>query len=126
MLFFILACCSGYGQVINVDTIKVPEKAQGNYNTPLFSDSLVSSFVIYVQQEVKHHLHAFHSEHVIVLEGTGTMRLGDKTFPVKKGDVIFIPKNTAHSVKNTGAIPLKVVSIQAPLFDGTDRIMVDK
>jgi mannose-6-phosphate isomerase-like protein (cupin superfamily) len=57
-----------------------------------------------------------------VLEGKAEMTLNDKTFSIKKGDVIFIPKNSFHSVKTTSKIPLKVLSIQAPYFDGKDRV----
>lgn len=53
------------------------------------------------------------------------MLLGDKTFKVKKGDMIFIPINTVHSLKVTTSIPLKVLSVQSPRFDGKDRIFVD-
>ena len=67
-----------------------------------------------------------HSEHVVVLSGKATMKLGDKTFPIKKGDVVFIPKNTVHSVIATSKNePLKVLSVQAPYFDGADRVFVE-
>jgi mannose-6-phosphate isomerase-like protein (cupin superfamily) len=89
---------------------------------PLASDSLVSSFLIYVNDSVPTHYHAAHSEHVYVLEGAGQMRLGDSLFTVEAGACIFIPKQTAHRVKRTSAQPLKVISIQAPRFDGKDRI----
>jgi mannose-6-phosphate isomerase-like protein (cupin superfamily) len=50
------------------------------------------------------------------------MKLGNATFKISEGDVIFIPLNTFHSVKSTGKVPLKVLSIQSPEFDGSDRI----
>jgi len=39
------------------------------------------------------------------------------------GGSIFIPQNTWHYVKVTSAEPLKVLSIQAPNFDGKDRVL---
>jgi mannose-6-phosphate isomerase-like protein (cupin superfamily) len=110
----------------NVDTIGVLSKTENLYSVPLYGDSLASSFCIVIKKEVKAHKHQYHSEHVIVNEGEGMMKLGEKTFPIKKGDVIFIPKNTIHSVKTIGKIPLRVISIQAPLFDGKDRIMIEE
>ena len=53
------------------------------------------------------------------------MKLGEKELKIRKGDVVFIPKNTVHSVKSIGKEPLKVISVQAPFFDGKDRIMID-
>ncbi|MGZ3919409.1 MAG: cupin domain-containing protein [Bacteroidia bacterium] len=110
----------------NIDSIGVSSQTENLYSVPLFSDSLASSFCILIKKEVKAHKHLQHSEHVIVSEGSGIMKLADETFVIKKGDVIFIPKNTIHSVKTTGSIPLKVISIQAPLFDGRDRIMTEE
>ena len=64
-----------------------------------------------------------HTEQVYVLEGGGSMTLGDSTFSIKAGDLILIPMGTPHSVITTTDVPLKVVSIQSPKFDG-DRIWI--
>lgn len=107
----------------SADTIKAPTAFENIYSRVLYTDSNnVSSFVIFIKKEVKAHKHLTHAEHVIVLEGKAEMTLNDNIFPVKKGDVIFIPKNSFHSVKNKSKIPLKVLSIQAPYFDGKDRV----
>jgi len=71
---------------------------------------------------VKLHKHDFHTEHVYVLEGSGDFTLGNTTQPIKKGDLITIPKNTWHGVEVTSKVPLKVVSIQSPEFKGIDRV----
>lgn len=107
-----------YSQKTSLSDIKTENKPL--QNIPLYSDSLTSSFYILIEKEVKPHFHEFHSEHVYVVAGVAEMKLGDKTFTIKAGDIIFIPKNTVHSVTVTNG-PLKVISIQAPLFDGTDR-----
>ncbi len=91
----------------------------------LFSDSLCSSFCIIVKNEIKSHKHLKHSEHVIVESGEGVMKLNDKEFTIKEGDVIYIPKNTVHSVIVKGKKPLKVLSIQAPFFNGDDRVLTE-
>ncbi|MCC6371012.1 MAG: cupin domain-containing protein [Bacteroidia bacterium] len=125
-LFIIIALASLLfpvkAQQYLTDTIGKTSLTNNIYNKPLFSDSLTSSFCIVIKKEVRAHRHLHHSEHVVVIEGQGLMKLGDKNFIIKKGDVIFIPKNTVHSVKSTGEIPLKVISVQSPRFDGTDRI----
>lgn len=109
----------------SLDTITAPAAYENIYMRTIASDSLVSSFVIFIKKEVKKHKHVFHSEHVYILDGEGEMVLGDKTFKVKKGDIVFIPKNTAHSLKVTSTIPVKVLSVQAPMFDGKDRMLVE-
>lgn len=109
-------------QYQQLDTVKAPAKYDNIYSKPLYSDSLASSFVIFVKNEVKEHKHAAHAEHIMVLEGEAEMKVDGKSFKIKKGDVIFVPKNTWHYVKVTSKTPLKVISIQAPDFDGKDRI----
>jgi mannose-6-phosphate isomerase-like protein (cupin superfamily) len=115
----------GNAQHFNTDSVGLKTVSDNLYNKPLFSDSLASSFVILIKKEVKAHKHLQHTEHVVVLEGAGQMRLGDKNFEIKKGDVIFIPKNTVHAVRSTGQQPLKVLSVQSPNFDGKDRIFTE-
>lgn len=109
----------------STDSIGGSTATDNIYNRPLFSDSLSSSFCIVIRKEVKAHKHLAHSEQVCVLEGEGQMKLGDKTITIRKGDVIFIPKNTVHAVRSTGKVPLKVLSVQSPRFDGSDRVMVE-
>ncbi len=111
--------------VTSTDTITAPTSDK-NYSKLLYSDSLSSSFVIVIPKEVKLHYHANHTEQVVVISGEADMVLGELNIHIKAGDVIFIPKGTRHSVKVTSAEPLKIVSIQAPIFDGSDRIIIEK
>jgi len=109
----------------SLDTIKPPAEYENIYFRSVYSDSLVSSFVIFVKKEVKAHKHVTHTEHVYILDGEGEMRIGENKIKVKKGDIIPIPKNTVHSLKVTSVSPVKVLSVQAPMFDGKDRVMVE-
>jgi mannose-6-phosphate isomerase-like protein (cupin superfamily) len=93
--------------------------------SPLHSDSSCSSFLICIDKSIKPHVHRTHTEHVFVLEGEGVMRLGSIERKVKAGDTIIIPPNTPHSVQVTSSGSLRVVSVQAPFFDGSDRVFVE-
>ncbi len=125
-LLLIAASCS-FGQYFqSLDTIKAPANLENIYSRPIYSDSLVSSFVIFIKKEVKAHKHIAHSEHVYILEGKGDMTVGNKTLEVKKGDMVFIPKNTMHSLKVLSSSPVKVLSVQSPFFDGKDRVMIEE
>jgi quercetin dioxygenase-like cupin family protein len=102
-----------------------PDKAFDNVLVQrLYGDAHASGFVIWVKHDVPLHKHAAHSETVIVLAGKAHMTLGDQHQTVRKGDVIFIPQGTPHAVHVDNGV-LKVLSIQAPEFDGTDRILID-
>lgn len=87
----------------------------------LDSDSLASTFIIWIKSEVKEHKHIHHSETIYIIEGTATIIVDGKELSVKAGDYIFVPKGTTHAVKVTSNTPLKVLSIQAPYFNGSDR-----
>jgi quercetin dioxygenase-like cupin family protein len=84
-------------------------------------DSLQSTFFIAIKKQVIHHYHKEHSECIVVLSGKGEMTVGEQKVILKHGVQINIPKNTIHAVTVTSKKPLRVISIQSPMFDGKDR-----
>lgn len=108
----------------NLEAVKPPASFEGVHTERLWGDTLVTSFLMFIKGKLAVHYHDEHSEHVYVLDGTAEMTLGDKKLTIKKGDFIFIPMGTRHSVNVTSSQPLKIISIQAPWFDGRDRIVV--
>lgn len=125
LLILVLIGTKISAQQISTDTIKSPTSDK-NYVRTLHHDSLSSSFLIIIPKEVKAHYHADHTEQVIILSGEADMMLGEQKLHIKAGDVIIIPKATKHSVMVTSTEPLKIISVQAPYFDGTDRVMIEK
>jgi uncharacterized cupin superfamily protein len=60
------------------------------------------------------HSHRVNEEMFFVLEGEGELRLGDRTFAVREGDVIACPvgdASTAHQLRNTGTGELKFLAV---------------
>lgn len=56
------------------------------------------------------HNHRVAEEMFLILEGTGTLRFGEQSYPLKALDVIACPpggKDVAHQIINTGETPLK-------------------
>jgi mannose-6-phosphate isomerase-like protein (cupin superfamily) len=60
------------------------------------------------------HMHPNTNEIQFILEGTGTMWLGDKEVRVGPGDLIIIPKGTAHAGTKSDGRPLKSIAIKTP------------
>lgn len=85
-----------------------------------------TSFLIWIKKEVPLHKHAFHTENIYVIAGRGEMILNDEKFVIQKGDFFTIPKNAPHGLKVLSSTPVKVLSIQSPHFDGSDRIPVNE
>lgn len=60
------------------------------------------------------HSHRANEELVVVLEGTGTLRLGAERLALKTGDVVALPAGgpqTAHQVINTGGGELRYLCV---------------
>ena len=92
----------------------------------LSSEENASAFVIWVKESVKAHKHAAHTENIYVLEGKGKFEVGSEAYILKKGDYVFIPENTVHSLIVTSGKAMKVISIQSPEFLGKDRIFIEE
>jgi len=108
-----------------LDTIQPGIEYENIYVRKLAEDSLQSTFIIWVKKDVKAHYHKEHTENIVILEGKAEMTFNGEKIIVKKGDYLNIPKGTHHSVdKILSRKPLKVLSIQAPNFDGKDRILL--
>ena len=60
------------------------------------------------------HLHANANEIQYILEGTGTIWLGDKEVKVKPGDLVIIPHGTAHGGNKPDGRTIKAISIKTP------------
>ena len=81
-----------------------------------------TTFAIWIKKKVKLHKHVYHTENVIIEEGSGEFQLGDSIHKVKKGDVIVIPQDTWHGVIVNSKETMKVISVQSPQFLGEDRV----
>jgi len=60
------------------------------------------------------HNHRVNEEMFFILEGSGSVRIGAETFPVRSGDVIACPPGgpeTAHQIINTGTTELKYLAV---------------
>ena len=60
------------------------------------------------------HLHANAHEIQFILEGTGTIWLGDKEVTVKPGDLVIIPKGTPHAGTKPNGRTIKAIAIKTP------------
>ena len=127
----LLLCLFAYPILIvgqNTSELKdiLPDKGFDNvYSKKITDDSLQSTFIIWVKKDVLEHYHQTHTENIYVLEGKAEMTVNGLKQIVKKGDYLNIPMGSKHAVtKVLSRKPLKVLSIQSPQFDGTDRIII--
>jgi len=60
------------------------------------------------------HNHRVNEEMFLVLEGSGEVRIGDETYPLKPHDIVACPPGgpeTAHQIVNTGEVELKYLAV---------------
>ena len=61
--------------------------------------------------------HSHEQEQVyFVLDGKGTMTVGEESGPVCPGDCVHIPSGTLHGLKNSGGSMLRYFSAAGPSF----------
>lgn len=126
LICFLSVAASYYGQTVNIlPELSGNEDYENIQSVLLSDDSLSTAFLISIRQRVPLHYHEYHSEHVYILEGHGTMELGTDTLKIFPGVHLHIPAGTKHSVWVNSHNPLKAISIQTPRFDGTDRIILE-
>ena len=74
---------------------------------------------------VAKHLHPNTNEIQYILEGTGTIWLGDKEVRVKPGDLVVIPKGTAHAGTKPDSGVFKAIAIKTPPQKPDDTKMLE-
>jgi mannose-6-phosphate isomerase-like protein (cupin superfamily) len=122
---FVLTSTTASGpSVSSLDTLECPVGEGPVRSEVIFSDSLSTMTFICIDTEIRPHVHERHTELVQVLDGEATMLLGDTVLRIGRGMVINIPFGTPHAVRVTDRHPLRVLSIQSPQSDGSDRVFV--
>lgn len=67
------------------------------------------------------HLHR--NEHWIVLNGTATVTVGEKTYLVQPNESTYIKAGEIHRLANLGKIPLTIIEAQVGEYTGEDDII---
>lgn len=57
---------------------------------------------------VPKHVHQFEDENFQVMEGEVEFEIGNDTVTLKSGDMIYLPKNQPHAIRNSGSVTAKV------------------
>jgi mannose-6-phosphate isomerase-like protein (cupin superfamily) len=71
------------------------------------------------------HMHPNTNEIQYILDGTGTIWLGDKEVRVKAGDLVVIPKGTSHGGTKPDGRTLKAIAIKTPPQAPDDTKLLD-
>jgi uncharacterized cupin superfamily protein len=111
--------------VVNIDEVAVREEARGGFGFTArrLGGDAGSRGLGCSHYEIPpgkttfpYHYHSATEEAVYVLEGTGTVRIGDAKVVIRAGDFVAMPPgpDAAHQVTNTGTVPLRLLALSAP------------
>ena len=110
----------GEGEIIDGRIIKASPKS-GTRGSVLVYDEMPAGST----SGVHYHLKA--DEIFYVLEGLGTITLGDQNTPVEPGDTIFVPVGQDHKITSSKARPLKVIFfLDKPGLEEQFRLKLDR
>ena len=72
------------------------------------------------------HFHPQTEEIYYILEGHGSMQIGEETRIVGSGDAIAIPPGARHQIRNTGSTVLKFLCCCVPAYEDEDTVLGDE
>jgi len=75
-------------------------------------------------EQVPYHYHATRESLIYILSGEGIEKVENKEFPVKAGDVLFMPANEKHTIMNRSDKDIRYLEFYSPIE--RDFIEVDE
>jgi len=93
--------------------------------TELGRDAASSHHLVWIVDREQPHRHDSHDLFVVMLRGSGTMRIGSETRPIAPGSILYVPRGTVHAFTNQSGAPAASYAIYFPPFDGKDRVPVE-
>lgn len=80
--------------------------------------------LVQVRDREPAHYHADSDITVLIVRGQGVIHIADKQFPVKEGDVMFIPRKVVHYFVNRAKQPAAALVIYSPPPGPRDRVVL--
>jgi len=88
-------------------------------------DGATSHHVVSIRNAEVPHRHDRHDLLVVLLQGHGSMRLGDDVRAIGANSVLYIPRGTPHAFTNHSDAPAVAYAVYLPAFDGKDRVLLE-
>ena len=98
-------------------------KPWGTYETIKESDNYkVKHIVVNPDGKLSLQSHKFRSEQWVIVSGISTVTLDEGIITIKKGETVYIPVQTKHSLENLESEPLELIEVQNGSYLGEDDI----
>lgn len=114
-------------RILNDDSINgtaLCERPWGHYETLSLGNRFqVKSIVVKPGGQLSLQSHMHRSEHWIVVEGTGSVVVGDEEKLLAENESVYIPLGEIHRLSNQGKVPLQLIEVQTGTYLGEDDII---
>jgi mannose-6-phosphate isomerase-like protein (cupin superfamily) len=98
--------------VIHVEAIETVAREHSDNKHIIRREDLKMSLVsVRPHDALPVHTHDREDQLYYVLEGEGTIRMGDQDFELRPGEAVTIPPGIAHGVRNESDTPLRYLDI---------------
>lgn len=103
---------------------EIVERPWGTYQTIVRGDNYqVKRIVVYPNSQLSLQSHNHRSEHWVIVEGEGTVTLGNKEIKLKKDGVVYIPVKEKHRMSNFTNENVVFIEVQNGDYLGEDDIV---
>ncbi len=103
---------------------EIVKRPWGTYQTILRDKTYqVKKIVVYPNSQLSLQSHNHRAEHWIIVEGDGTVILGNKELKLKKGEHIHIPVKEKHRMSNFTNSEVVFIEVQNGDYLGEDDII---
>ena len=103
---------------------EIVERPWGTYQTILRGETYqVKKIVVYPHSQLSLQSHNHRSEHWVIVDGTGTVTLGDKQLELKKDGVVYIQVKEKHRMSNFTDTNVVFIEVQNGDYLGEDDII---
>lgn len=100
------------------------ERPWGHYETLSLGNRFqVKSIVVKPGGQLSLQSHMHRSEHWVVVEGTGSVVVGDEEKLLAENESVYIPLGEIHRLSNQGKVPLQLIEVQTGTYLGEDDII---
>ena len=100
------------------------ERPWGSYTNLLDEEyTKVKKIVVKPGEAPSYQYHFKRSEIWVIVKGTSQIKIDDEIHYYRVGDIIFIPKESKHQVKNIGEDDLVFIEVQLGEYFGEDDIV---
>lgn len=83
----------------------------------------IKKVVVNPKEKLSLQLHNHRSEHWVVVRGKAKVKIGQKTYFLKKGESTFVPPKTKHRLENPTKKILEIIEVQNGDYLGEDDIV---